>query len=221
VCVQANGRHLGAAATRNCALVRSRAEFVQNLDADDQLLPGSLEAAAAALREDEDLAFAFGRTVHLMPDGTRQNAWRDRMSFAPGRIAAGRISDMWLTTGDDPLPISPLMWRKRVLLAYGGWTALPTLEDTAVVMAVASSHPSVYLDADTQLYRIHRGQATIALDYRRQRRASRQFMFERLRALAAVDGREHDFPEAVPADPADRLDDTALRRGLWPRMTDS
>lgn len=151
VLVEANGCRLGVAGTRNRGLVRSRAEIVQNLDADDQLLPGALATAAQVLEDDLALAFVFGRTVDLRPDGTRQSMWREQIPFPPGRIEPGQIDGFWLATGGDPLPISPLMWRKVFVYAYGGWAALSVLEDTALVLAVASRHPCHYLDRDTQL----------------------------------------------------------------------
>jgi len=212
--VQANGRHLGIAGTRNRCLVRARAQFIQNLDADDQLLPGALAAAAGALASDPQLAFAFGRTVHLLPDGSHTTPWRGRIPFPPGRIDAGKLDRFWLETGDDPLPISPITWRKIFAYAYGGWTALSVLEDTALVYAVAGRHPCFYLDRDTQLYRLHERQATAAGDYRQQRAPNRRLIFERLKALSALADGADTFAAALPPDPAEQLSDSAPRRGL-------
>jgi hypothetical protein len=214
--VEANGRQLGAAATRNRALVRARSQLVQNLDADDQLLHGALSSGRAALGADPELAFAFGRTVDLQADGTRHGAWREHIPFAPGRIEAGLLDAYWLETGRDPLPLSPIIWRRTHLFAYGGWTALSVLEDTALVLTIASRHPCFYIDRDTQLYRIHPGQMTAACDYRQERAPNRTFIFERLRALQALDGRGANATSAgkLTSDPADMLSDTELRRGM-------
>jgi hypothetical protein len=62
----ANGAHLGPAATRNLALTRVRSQFVQNLDSDDCLLPGTLRALSTALEAHHDAALAFGRDVELL-----------------------------------------------------------------------------------------------------------------------------------------------------------
>lgn len=208
------GRQVGTATARNTALVRSRAPFVQNLDADDQMLPGALREGIDALSADLTLAFAFGRTVHLLPDGTHEPSWRDRVPFPPGRIAAGAIDEHWRRTGEEPMPLSPVLWRKRFLFAYGGWAALPVLEDTTLTFAVASAHPCWYLDRDTQLYRIHPDQATLAENYLAQRRPSRRFLFERLRALAMLAGRPDAFAADPPPDPAEQMTRASLRRGL-------
>lgn len=215
VFVEANGRHLGAAGTRNRGLVRARAEFVQNLDADDQLLPGALWAGIDVLAADPQLAFVFGRTVHLLPDESRQAVWADgRIPFPAGKIAAGELDRFWLSTGDDPLPISPIMWRKKFVYAYGGWAALSVLEDAALVYAVASRHPCFYIDRDAQLYRVHQRQATVMSDYREERTPNRRFIFERLRAMRSLRDGGTGFDGHLPPDPADLLDDRTLRRGL-------
>jgi glycosyltransferase involved in cell wall biosynthesis len=211
VSVRANGRRLGSAATRNRALVRTQAALVQNLDADDQLLPGALAAGRQALAGDAELAFAFGRTVDLLPDGSRRGSWREQIPFAPGRIEAGAIGARWLQSGSDPLPLSPIIYRRRLLFAYGGWAALSVLEDTALVLALAERHPCFYIDRDTQLYRVHPAQMTAAPGYRAERRPNLRFVFERLRALGAGGAEAGVEP---PPDPAERLTDRQLRRGL-------
>src|ERR1700749_3029845 len=61
--VARNGRHLGAAATRNMALTRAASPLVQNLDSDDCLLTGTLAALSDALRAHADAVLAFGREV--------------------------------------------------------------------------------------------------------------------------------------------------------------
>lgn len=212
--VQANGCQLGTAGTRNRALLRSRAELVQNLDGDDQLLAGALDGAAAALGSDPSLAFAFGRTVDLRPDGSRRSSWREQIPFAPGRIEPGTLDAYWLATGHDPLPMSPLMWRKSVLYAFGGWAALSVLEDAALIYPVAALYPCYYLDHDTQLYRIHSQQRTASSDYRHERAPNRQFVFHRLQALRELGGRAASPHLAPPPDPADTLSDRELRREL-------
>lgn len=227
VSVQVNGRWLGIAATRNRALVRTQGAFVQNLDADDQLLPGALAAGRQALAGDAELAFAFGRTVDLLPDGSRRGSWAEQIPFAPGRIEAGAIAARWLQTGSDPLPLSPIIYRRTLLFAYGGWAALSVLEDTALVLALAERHPCFYIDRDTQLYRVHPAQVTAAPGYRAERRPNLRFVFERLRALrsgaaeagaaggadlGAAAGAEAGLEP--PPDPADQLTDRQLRRGL-------
>jgi glycosyltransferase involved in cell wall biosynthesis len=64
---QPNG---GAAAARNRALRESRGAFVAFLDADDEWLPGRVEAAVAPMIDDADVGATFCRLYRKYPDGT-------------------------------------------------------------------------------------------------------------------------------------------------------
>jgi hypothetical protein len=186
VAAEANGVHLGAAATRNLALARVREPFVQNVDADDLLLPGALAAGVEALSAEPEAAFAFGRTVHLEPDGRRTHPWREAVAFPSGRIEAGVVSSFWLEHGRDGMPMSPVIWRRDRLVAIGGWPALHALYDTAAVMTAAELWPAVYLDLDTQLYRVHGGQTTRTARFEEQRAQNERFVRARIECLRRV-----------------------------------
>jgi hypothetical protein len=179
----ANGRRLGAAATRNLALARVDEPFVQNVDDDDLLLPGALAAGIEALETEPDAAFAFGRTVHLEPDGRRTHPWRDRVAFPAGRIEAGVVPSFRLEHGWDGMPMSPVIWRRAHLVAIGGWPALPALYDPAAVTAAAELWPVVYVDADLQLYRVHEGQTTRTAWFDASREADERFVRARIESL--------------------------------------
>jgi glycosyltransferase involved in cell wall biosynthesis len=184
--VAANGRRLGAAATRNLALARVDEPFVQNVDHDDLLLPGALAAGVEALEAEPDAALAFGRTVHLEPDGRRTHPWRDRVAFPVGRIEAGAIPSFWLEHGRDGMPMSPVIWRRDRLVAIGGWPALPALYDPAAVMAAAELWPAVHVDADVQLYRLHDEQTTGSAWFEVRREADERFVRARIESLRRV-----------------------------------
>jgi glycosyltransferase involved in cell wall biosynthesis len=65
-----NGRHCGAAHTRNIAFAKARGEYVALLDSDDRWFPDHLAAAVAALRsEGADIAYS---TVLLVEDQTER-----------------------------------------------------------------------------------------------------------------------------------------------------
>ena len=192
VTVEANACHLGAATTRNRALTRCRADLVQNLDADDVLLLGSLRCAADVLKADPGLAFTFGRTADLMPDGRVVHKWDAAVPFAPGRIEAGELDNYWLSVGHDPIPISPLMWRKVRIYEAGGWSALSSLEDASLMYAVASRWPCYYIDRETQLWRVHKDQVTQSEAFRSDAGVNRSFMYQRIMALRQAEARLAD-----------------------------
>lgn len=181
-----NRRRLGPAASRNRALARSRGELLQNLDADDQLLPGALDALTGALMAHPEAAFAFGDAVDLNPDGSLS---RFPPTFAPGPVPPGAIVSAWRSDPADYwVPIHPagIMWRRAVVLELGGWPALWGIDDTALLMSAASILPSVSIARETFLYRRHSGQISGTRAHRQQRSGEQvAFIRQRIEALTA------------------------------------
>jgi glycosyltransferase involved in cell wall biosynthesis len=62
--------HAGAAAARNRALREAHGEFVAFLDADDEFLPGRLEAGVAPMMTDAEVGATFCRVLRGYPDGS-------------------------------------------------------------------------------------------------------------------------------------------------------
>jgi glycosyltransferase involved in cell wall biosynthesis len=153
VSLEANGRWLGQATTRNLALARVRHPLLQTVDADDLLLLGALGAGADALTAQPDVALAFGRTLRLRADGTRGPA---KNPYRPGRIAPGVLVRDWeLRRGSCSIVVGSAMWRTACVLAHGGWTASVAAPDVLLLLAVAAVHPAECIDRDTYLYRSH------------------------------------------------------------------
>lgn len=172
VLLDANGRWLGQAVTRNLALARVGAPLLQTVDADDLLLPGALLAAAAALEREGDLGLAFGRTLELTVDGRHGPG---KNLYPPGRLAPGALARDWeLRDGSCSIVVASAMWRTACVCAHGGWPATVAGTDVLLLLAVAGVHPARCLDRDTYLYRshhaqLHRSQARFATrpQYRR------------------------------------------------------
>lgn len=177
---QAAGR-FGIAVTRNLALIRTRADFVQTLDHDDILLPGALAALTEALRADETLAFVFGDHVNLLPDGTLE----PRPEFK--RLPAGRIEPRVLVErwrdGPHGMVANATMWRKDYLYAYGGWSALPVGDDYGVLFAVADRHPVAYVDREVLRYRRYPEQSSEDAERRALGGVQKPFVFRRVEAM--------------------------------------
>jgi len=189
--LDANGRWLGQAVTRNIALARVRHDLLQTVDADDVLLPGALAATARTLTSESDIALAFGRTSWLRSDGARLPA---KNPYPPGRIAAGRIADDWRHRGGScPIVVGSVMWRTSHIDAHGGWPAIVAGPDVMLLLAVTTSHPARHIETATYLYRshtaqLHRGSLRFAMrpHYRRLTR----------RMLSA---RKHAIPRDITA----------------------
>lgn len=177
--VEENGSRVGSAASRNRALARARGRLVQSLDADDLLLPDALASLAAAFA-DPEIAFAFGGSADLRDGGVRSEPYR---WFEPGRVAAGEIERVWRREGVVPIRGGAVMWRREVLLALGGWAALLSGEDTAVVLSASAMYPSAYVGRDVMVYRRHARQLTQREEYARSRDLDRRFAAARLEAV--------------------------------------
>jgi glycosyltransferase involved in cell wall biosynthesis len=183
--VEARG-HFGIAVTRNLALLRTRADFVQTLDHDDVLLPGALGVLAAALRADEGLAFCFGEHVHLLADGALEPRPAAKRMPA-GRIEPREITERWRSGAHGMVP-NATMWRKDYLYAYGGWTALPVGDDYGVMFAVADRHPVAFVDQEVLRYRRYPEQSSSDDQRRAQLDVQRPFVFARVEAMRRVSG---------------------------------
>jgi glycosyltransferase involved in cell wall biosynthesis len=153
VALEANGRWFGQAVTRNLALIRAQHPLLQNVDADDLLLPGALAAGAAALRAEPDVGAVFGRTYDLSPEGSVAPG---KNLYEPGRLEPGALYRDWERRGGScSISVASVMWRTACVDATGGWPASVAGLDVLLLLAVNSLHPVRCLEADTYLYRLH------------------------------------------------------------------
>ena len=184
--IELNGERLGTEPTRNLALRRARAPYLQNLDHDDFLLEPGFDATVEVLRDDGDeLAFCFGDALDLLEDGrTEPNG--DNRVLEPGRIERGFLFDLWERCGSVPLHTSGLLWRTEVLRAYGGRSAVPGSGDTATIMAVAEDYACFYLRLPTKVYRRHHKQTVHSNTYREHRERNWECAKSRVRATRAL-----------------------------------
>ncbi|KNB50378.1 glycosyltransferase [Streptomyces caatingaensis] len=163
--VAANGTGEGPAVTRNVALGRAEAELVQNADADDELEPDALALLAGALAAHPRAGFAVGHARDLLPGGALRP---HQLPISDGTLPRGVLLDAWSTVGEGGyrLPVHPAgaMWRRELLLALGGWSALHGMEDTGLLMAASAVAEGVLVDAPTLRYRKHTGQLSARRD---------------------------------------------------------
>lgn len=149
----------GAAGARNLALARSRGEFVRNLDADDLLAEGALRRDVEVLLRHAHVGWVTSAALDLLPDG-------EVVSWASGDPDEGVLEPGWIlgvfTSGEWRLPVVPgtMCVRRDLLLALGGWMALPRSEDTGLLMALQTVSAGYFVAAPSMLYRKHGVQAT-------------------------------------------------------------
>ncbi|MEW2548880.1 glycosyltransferase [Streptomyces sp. NPDC047002] len=152
------GRPGGPGTARTLALAHADGEYIKVLDADDQLAPGALARDLAALEADPSIGWATSRVLDLLPDGTTAGFPGDP---EPGLIERGAVLEFW-QANDYRAQVHPatLFARRELVVALGGWMALPASEDTGLLLAL-NAVSSGWFTADVGLlYRKWPGQAT-------------------------------------------------------------
>ncbi|WP_437070599.1 glycosyltransferase family 2 protein [Streptomyces sp. enrichment culture] len=152
------GRPGGPGVARTLALAYADGAYVKVLDADDRLTPGALARDLAALEADRTLGWATSRALDILPDGSTVGFPGDP---APGPIERGTVLAAWKAR-DFRAPVHPasLFVRRELLLALGGWMALPASEDTGLLLALDAVSRGWFTAETGLLYRKWDGQAT-------------------------------------------------------------
>lgn len=177
---EANGAQLGQAMTRNLALRRATGTWVQNLDADDALLPGALATHVTPMANPR-CHWAVGQADDLMPDGTRRSFPAD-IPFGP--VAAGVVND-WAFThrANWPIHCAGLMLRTSTARAFGGWAGLPFDEDLSLFAAISEIHDGHFVEQTTWLYRQHPGQMVRSEGHTQWSQTTRTIVAQRVAAM--------------------------------------
>jgi hypothetical protein len=153
------GRAGGPGVARTMALARAvEGEFVKVLDADDVLPAGALARDLAALTADTSIGWATSRVLDLLPDGSTRGFDGDP---DPGPVERGSVMEYW-KAHDFRAPVHPatLFVRRDLLLALGGWMALPASEDTGLLLALDTVSRGWFTSEVGLHYRKWPGQST-------------------------------------------------------------
>jgi len=154
-----SSRKGGPGVARTMALARATGSLVKVLDADDQLLAGTLARDITVLTEHPDVGWTTSKALDLLPDGSTV-AW-DQDDPPEGRLESRDVFAYWLDHDHraQVLP-STLCIRRDLLLAVGGWMALPASEDTGMLLAASVLSTGYFVAEDGLLYRKWPGQST-------------------------------------------------------------
>ncbi|MEU7132951.1 glycosyltransferase [Streptomyces sp. NPDC046261] len=152
------GRPGGPGVARTMALAHADGEYAKILDADDQLPPGALARDLAVLEGDRSVGWTTSRVLDLMPDGSTVGFDQDPEG---GPIERGAVLDHW-KAHNYRAQVHPatLFVRRDLLLALGGWMALPASEDTGLLLALDAVSRGWFTREVGLLYRKWPGQAT-------------------------------------------------------------
>ncbi len=152
------GRPGGPGVARTMALAHAEGEYVKILDADDQLTPGALARDLAVLEGDPTLGWTTSRVLDLLPDGSTFGFDQDPDE---GPIERGAVLEHWQAHSyRAQVHPATLFMRRDLLLALGGWMALPASEDTGLLLALNSVARGYFTREVGLLYRKWPGQAT-------------------------------------------------------------
>ncbi|MEU6967479.1 glycosyltransferase family A protein [Kitasatospora aureofaciens] len=152
------GRHGRAGMARTMGLSRATGQYVKVLDADDQLPAGTLARDVAVLTSRPDVAWTTSRVLDLLPDGSTVGFDQDPPA---GPIERGEVLSHW-KAHDFRAQVHPatLCVRRDLLLALGGWMALPASEDTGLLMSLNAVSRGWFIEETGLLYRKWPGQST-------------------------------------------------------------
>ncbi|MEU7928140.1 glycosyltransferase [Micromonospora sp. NPDC049107] len=152
------GRPGGPGVARTLALSRVTGQHVKVLDADDQLTPGALSRDIAAFEAHPQIGWTTSRVLDLMPDGSTLGWDKDPEG---GTIARGAVLAFWQANGyRSQVHPATLCIRRDLLLALGGWMALPASEDTGLLLAASAISDGYFTREHGLLYRKWPGQVT-------------------------------------------------------------
>ncbi|WKU47036.1 glycosyltransferase [Streptomyces sp. VNUA116] len=152
------GRRGGPGVARTMALAHADGEYVKILDADDQLPPGALARDIAVLERDPSIGWTTSRVLDLLPDGTTVGFDQDPDE---GPIELGAVLAHWQAHSfRAQVHPATLCVRRDLLVALGGWMALPASEDTGLLLALDAVSRGYFTREVGLLYRKWPGQAT-------------------------------------------------------------
>jgi glycosyltransferase involved in cell wall biosynthesis len=149
-----SGPNRGVSAARNTGTAMAHGDFLQYLDADDLLRPGTLQRRVAALAAGGDVVYCDWQKLVEQPDG----------GFSAGEIIARCIEDMHQRAEIALLtkfwaPPAALLYSRQIVDEIGGWNeSLPVIQDArfALDAAIAGAR-FVHLPEVGADYRVLRG----------------------------------------------------------------
>ncbi|MEO5902077.1 MAG: glycosyltransferase [Ilumatobacteraceae bacterium] len=145
-----NDQKRGPAAVRNMLLARSQGSHVKVLDADDQLALGAVARDLTVIDEFPRVTWVTSRARDLREDGT----FADVANPPPGLIGQGDVFHYW-KAHNFLLPVHPatLFAKRGAVVALGGWTSVPTSEDTGLLLALNCCEQGYFIDECGLIYR--------------------------------------------------------------------
>lgn len=159
--VAANGSQWGSAASRNLGIAPSSGEIVRNADADDILPPGALARDVELLSSHPHVGWVTSAAIDFdgdAPPSVETDHHRDNPPQGP--IDGLWLRETWKARGVPPVHPATLAVRRPLVMALGGWRALPGSADTALLVALSCISPGYFLESLGLYYRRWEHQTT-------------------------------------------------------------
>lgn len=156
-----SGPNRGASAARNIGTRLARGAYIQYLDADDLLRPGTIENRVKKLKAGGDIVYCNWQKLNENKDGT----------YSSGEIINRSIEDIH----SDPeialftrfwAPPAAYLYTREVVNAIGGWNeSLPIVEDARFALEAAFlGRRFVHLNEVGADYRVSQGSSLSSRD---------------------------------------------------------
>lgn len=139
----------GPGIARTMALARAGGGLVKTLDADDRLTPDVLARDVSACTQG-GICWSASRVLDDR-DGTRSPHYPD--DPPDGRLQSGTVYAAYRNGYRILVHPATLCVRYDVLLALGGWMALPASEDTALLLALDAVSDGWFNETVGMIYR--------------------------------------------------------------------
>ncbi|MFO7826280.1 MAG: glycosyltransferase family 2 protein [Cyclobacterium sp.] len=127
-----NNQNKGASASRNLGLSHTSSDWIQFLDADDELIIGKIEEQIKLVTS--ETAFVVGNSIHVFPDSKKHYRKSDK------EVWKGLIRSKLGDTCSN-------LWNKKFLLMVGGWNEnLSSSQEYNLMFRLLAVNPIVVFD---------------------------------------------------------------------------
>ena len=161
--------HRGQSTARNWALTYARGDLVHPLDADDEIVADGLIKACETLCADDGLGWVAGHRV----DQHGERLW---FPLTEDRDFAAGEQRLFLSEWVAPFHYNSIVARRSLMLAAGGWAAVPTGEDLAMVVALNRLSAGRFIADVLGVYRIWERQVTKTREFKHEKAMVRKIL---------------------------------------------
>ncbi|MFG1656874.1 glycosyltransferase family 2 protein [Micromonospora chersina] len=183
--ITGTGRHGGPGVARTLALSSATGELVKVLDADDRLTAGALRRDIEAFDRHPSVGWATSAVLDILLDGA---TLRFNADPPEGIIEKGEVFERWVSNNYQAnIHPATLCIRRNLLLALGGWMALPASEDMGLLMALNVVSLGYFTAEPGLLYRKWPGQMTVQPSHRESVEQSARHRIVEARARALLE----------------------------------